>query len=217
MGDGAGGWASVLDDLATVTRTCAYDRAGRGSSPPAGNRTLADAATDLRGLLATAGEPGPFIVVGHSLGGDYVRVFAAQYRDEIAGVGLVDPFNPDLQATWVHPLLGNLRPEYEAGLQRLRDLVAGVENLDWPASEAQLAASDLTGLPIEVLRAPRTEPRLDEAANATIAEAWIAAYESLSPGTVRHETAWGAGHLVQIDRPDLVIDMVRRLVDTAAS
>jgi pimeloyl-ACP methyl ester carboxylesterase len=214
MGDGAGGWASVLDDLAAVTRTCAYDRAGRGSSPPAGHRTLADAATDLRALLDAAGESGPFVVIGHSLGGDYVRVFAARYRDEISAVGLVDSFNPDLQAGWVHPLLGDLRPEYEAGLQRLRDLVAGVEDLDWAASEAQLVASDLSGLPIEVLRAPRFEPRLDEAANAAVAEAWIAAYDSLSPGKVRHETAWGAGHLVQIDRPDLVVDMVHRLVET---
>ena len=72
--------------------------------------------------------------------------------------------------------------------------------------------SSLAGLPIEVLVAPRGEPRLDEATNAAIAEAWRAAFESLSPGHVVHTVAWGAGHEIQIDRPDLVIESVRRLL-----
>jgi hypothetical protein len=63
--------------------------------------------------------------------------------------------------------------------------------------------------------APRYEPRLDEARNAEIAAAWEAAYQSLSPGLVRRTVAWGAGHNVQIDRPDLVIESVRRLVDNS--
>ncbi len=82
-------------------------------------------------------------------------------------------------------------------------------------SEAQLRAATLAGLPIEVLVAPRYEPRLDEATNATIADAWRAAFESLSPGRVVHTVAWGAGHNVHIDRPDLVIAAVRRIVDQA--
>ena len=77
------------------------------------------------------------------------------------------------------------------------------------------ASRTASGLPIEVLRAPRAEPRLDEATNAAIAAAWETAYESLSPGIVRYEIAWGAGHIVQVDRPDLVIAAVRRLVDAA--
>ena len=66
-----------------------------------------------------------------------------------------------------------------------------------------------------MLVAPRYEPRLDEAQNEAVAAAWRAAYESLSPGLVRHTTAWGAGHMIQIDRPDLVIESVRRRVDGA--
>ena len=73
----------------------------------------------------------------------------------------------------------------------------------------------LAGLPIEVLVAPRYEPRLDEATNAAIADAWRAAFESLSPGHVTHTTAWGAGHNIQIDRPDLVIEATRRLIALA--
>jgi pimeloyl-ACP methyl ester carboxylesterase len=214
-GSDSGTWTAVHDELATTTRTCAYDRAGRGRSDPTERRTLSHAAAELRALLSTAGEEPPFLLVGHSLGGAFGRVFADENRDEVAGVVMVDTFDPDLQETWIHPLLGTLRPEYEAGLDRLRDAVSIVDSLDWPTSEAQLRGASLEGLPVEVVVAPRYEPRLDEARNADLAAAWEAAYLSLSPGLVRRTVAWGAGHNVQIDRPDFVIEAVRRLVDNS--
>lgn len=205
-------WGAVIDALAATTRTCAYDRAGRARSDPTDRHTLAEAATELHALLATAGEPGPYLLVGHSLGGAYIRVFAGEYREEVSGMVMVDTFDPDLQTDWIHPLLGDLRGEYEAFLNGLRDTVSVVDSLDWPASEAQLRTSSVEGLPIEVLVAPRYEPRLSEVINAEIAAAWRAAFDTLSPGRIRTTTAWGAGHNVQIDRPDLVIEAVRRLV-----
>ena len=208
-------WSAVLDASARITRTCAYDRAGRGRSDPTGPRTLVEAAAELRALLTAAGEPGLYVLVGHSLGGAFVRVFAAEHRAEVVGLVLVDTFDPDLQSDWIHPLLGPLRPEYEAFLDRLRAGVTTVDSLDWPVCERQLRTASTKGLPIDVIRAPRGEPRLDEAANQAIAAAWVAAYESLSPGKVRNITAWGAGHNVQIDRPDLVLVSVRHMVDLA--
>lgn len=208
-------WSAVIDALASTTRTCAYDRAGRARSDPAQPYTLSRAAADLRALLSAAGEEPPFVLAGHSLGGAFVRVFAAENRDEVVGLVLVDAFDPDLQVDWVHPLLGGLRAEYEETLDRLRATVTRVDVLDWAPSESELRDStrSTAGLPIEVLVAPRREPRLDDTQNAAIAAAWVAAYDSLSPGQVRVTTAWGAGHDVQIDRPDLVIEAVRRLVD----
>ena len=214
-GSDSGTWSAVHDTLAATTRTCAYDRTGRGRSDPRPRHTLADAAEDLRAVLDAAGETGPYIVVGHSLGGAYGRVFADANRAEMAGLVLVDAFNPDLQASWIHPLLGTLRGEYDVTLDGLRAHVSQVDGLDWVASEAQLRAGPLAGLPIEVLVAPRYEPRLDEATNMLIADAWRSAYESLSPGRVTHTTAWGAGHNIQIDRPDLVIEATRRLIELA--
>src|SRR4029079_11482376 len=52
-------------------------------------------ANDLHTLLERAGVPGPYILVGHSSGGPYVRVFAARYPDEIAGMVLLDAQPPD--------------------------------------------------------------------------------------------------------------------------
>jgi pimeloyl-ACP methyl ester carboxylesterase len=208
-------WSAVIGSLAETTRTCAYDRAGRGRSDPTERHTLADAAAELRALLSTAGETGPYVLVGHSLGGAYIRVHAGEYPEEIVGLVLVDTFDPDLQTDWIHPLVDTLQAEYATGLDSLRNTVSVVDSLDWPASEAQLRASVPLDLPIEVVVAPRYEPRLSEARNAEIATAWRSAYDSLSPGRVRWTTAWGAGHNVQIDRPDLVIEAVRRLVSAA--
>ncbi len=208
-------WSPVHDELATTTRTCAYDRAGRARSDPRGRHTLGDAAGDLHALLSAAGESPPFVLVGHSLGGAYVRVFADRHRPDVVGLVLVDPFSPDLQEQWIHPLLGQLIGEYEAGLDGLRRTVSQVDGLDWSASEIELRSSRVAGLPIEVLTAPRREPRLDERTNRAIVRARSAAYEWLSPGHVHLATAAGAGHLIHIDRPDLVIDAVRRVVDVA--
>jgi pimeloyl-ACP methyl ester carboxylesterase len=215
MGDGVAGWAPVHDGMAAITRTCAYDRPGRGSSDPRGRHTVADAADDLRGLLRIAGESPPFIVVGHSLGEVYARVFASRHGADVAGLVLVDGFSVDLEADRIHPLLGELRPEYEAQAQGFRDLIAAVEELDWPASEIQLRAADVSAFPIVVLRAARADPRLDESTNVAIADAWQEAYESLAPGRVRYEIAWGAGHIIQADRPDAVINAARELVEAA--
>ena len=213
MGDGIAGWAPIHDELARTTRTCAYDRSGRGGSDARDRHTVVDATDDLRTLLTNAGEPPPLIIVGHSLGEVHARVFADRFRDDVAGLVLLDGFSVDLETDWIHPLLGDLQAEYEERAQGLRDLVAAVEGLDWVASESQLRKADVSGIPVVVLRAPRAEPRLDAASNEAIAEAWQQAYESLSPGHVRYELAWGAGHVIQADRPELVLAAARELVD----
>jgi pimeloyl-ACP methyl ester carboxylesterase len=208
-------WSAVHDAIAATTRTCAYDRVGRGRSDTRETHTLADAVADLRALLDAAGEAGPFVIAGHSLGGSYARVFAETYRDDVVGALLVDSFEPDIQDDRIHPLLGELQPEYEAQLDGLRAHVARVDGLDWPASEQQLRASSFDGIPLEVLVAARYEPRLDAATNEVIADAWRNGMEALSPGRTTYTIVLGAGHNIHIERPDTVIDAVRRLVDAA--
>jgi pimeloyl-ACP methyl ester carboxylesterase len=70
---------------------CWYDRAGYGWSDPApGDRTSADIAEDLHKLLRAASVAPPYVLVDHSFGGFNVRVFASQWREETAGLVLVD-------------------------------------------------------------------------------------------------------------------------------
>jgi pimeloyl-ACP methyl ester carboxylesterase len=95
MDSGAGvpgyGWKLVEPGIAKLTRACWYDRAGYGWSDPAPRaRNAADVADDLHKLLHAAGIPPPYLLVGHSLGGFHLRVFAAHYRREVAGLVLVD-------------------------------------------------------------------------------------------------------------------------------
>jgi pimeloyl-ACP methyl ester carboxylesterase len=83
------GW--ITPAVARHTRVCVYDRAGRGWSQTANTpQDGARIATDLHTLLHSAGIPGPYVLAGHSFGGLYVRIFAAHYPNEVAGLVLVD-------------------------------------------------------------------------------------------------------------------------------
>src|SRR2546426_1828921 len=84
-----GGW--IAPAVAQNTTVCAYDRAGQGwSDPPASPQDGVAVATDLHTLLDRAQIPGPYVLVGHSTGGAYIRVFAARYPDQIAGMVFLD-------------------------------------------------------------------------------------------------------------------------------
>lgn len=89
-------WRRVQPEIATVTRACAYDRAGEGASDKPGKPlAVADTLRDLRVLLATAGIQAPYVLVGHSLGGLLVRLYAAEHPGEMAGLVLVDATTED--------------------------------------------------------------------------------------------------------------------------
>jgi pimeloyl-ACP methyl ester carboxylesterase len=95
LGASSSSWAGIAPAVATTATVCAYDRAGHGRSDEAGPQDGIALATDLHTLLERAGIPGPYVLVGHSSGGPYVRVFAAQYPDEVAGMVLLDAQPPD--------------------------------------------------------------------------------------------------------------------------
>jgi pimeloyl-ACP methyl ester carboxylesterase len=94
-------WALVEPKVSEVARTCVYDRAGFGWSG-AGPlpRTAGRAADELHAALAAAGEPPPYLLVGHSYGGLVARLFAARYRPDVAALVLVDPAHPE---DWAWP------------------------------------------------------------------------------------------------------------------
>ncbi|MBE0672353.1 MAG: alpha/beta hydrolase [Anaerolineales bacterium] len=95
LGDWSTGWRDVQQGVAKATRVCTYDRAGWGWSE-AGPlpRDAAQFANELHTLLQNANIPGPYVMVGHSLGGLAVRVFVNDYASEVAGVVLVDSMSP---------------------------------------------------------------------------------------------------------------------------
>lgn len=91
FGGNSSGWARVQPIVANVTRVCSYDRAGYGFSDPGPlPRDGAAIARDLDRALKAGGIRGPYVVVGHSAGGLYARLFAARRLKEIAGLVFVD-------------------------------------------------------------------------------------------------------------------------------
>lgn len=84
-------WTPVQDEVAKFAQVCSYDRAGFGWSDfPPGPRDLREQARELHTLLRVAQLPPPYILVGHSLGGSIVQLFAREYPHEAAGMVLVD-------------------------------------------------------------------------------------------------------------------------------
>jgi pimeloyl-ACP methyl ester carboxylesterase len=90
LGASSSSWANIAPAIAVTTTVCAYDRAGHGRSDEAGPQDGIALATDLRTLLERAGVPGPYVLAAHSSGGPYIRVYAAHYPDQVAGMVLLD-------------------------------------------------------------------------------------------------------------------------------
>ncbi len=85
-------WSGMIESLSRETRVCAYDRAGYGQSEPGPMpRDSQRAADELHQLLANAGEEGPFLLLGHSLGALNMQVYAHSYPEEVSGLVLLDP------------------------------------------------------------------------------------------------------------------------------
>jgi pimeloyl-ACP methyl ester carboxylesterase len=90
------GWERVRGPVARFARVVTYDRAGTGKSEPGPlPRHAGQIARELRTALRNAALEPPYVLVGQSLGGPYVRVFARMYPDEVCGMVLVDPTQPD--------------------------------------------------------------------------------------------------------------------------
>src|SRR5687768_3288862 len=102
LGDWSTMWGYVQRDVEKTTRICTYDRAGMGWSEPGPlPRDSKQFAKELHTLLQNADIAGPYVMVGHSLGGLTVRVFAHEYPSEVAGIVLVDSMSPT--SFTVHP------------------------------------------------------------------------------------------------------------------
>ena len=88
-------WLLVQPEVAKFTRVCSYDRAGMMWSEPGPQpRTSRRIAEELHGLLGAADVAGPFVLVGHSLGGPHARVFRQEYPSDVAGMVIVDSSHP---------------------------------------------------------------------------------------------------------------------------
>ena len=220
---------AVLAGVARRSRVCAYDRPnsyllterpGR-SDPVAQPRTAADAVAELRALLRAARVRGPYVLVGHSLGGLFARLFASTYPRRTAGLVLVDATYEGLRDLFA--------PEQWAALAR--STLEPVPGLDPPVElfdqersfdqmlRARAAVPLRRTLPLTVLShglaaelPPDLPPGYPDA--ATLERASRAAQGELAMllPSARHVVAKRSGHYIHTAQPGLVIDAVRRVL-----
>jgi len=141
LGETAAYWAGISTPVARDTKVCVYDRAGRGWSDPVSAPQDGVAVTrDLHILLDRGGVQGPLVLVGHSSGAQYVRIFAGRYPEQVAGMVLLDGQPAEaLERLPTYPAFYN-------GLRRVSALLPsvarlGVGRLVLPASAGNLPAN----------------------------------------------------------------------------
>jgi len=257
-------WSAVHDEIAKTTRACAYSRAGiMWSDPKNGVQNGKTIAEDLHATLIKAGELGPFVLVGHSLGGPYIMTYTKYYGSEVAGLVFVDASHPDQVQRFneVGKLpssnLMNLRNKIGAALNWAGVVRAVASTYDrspnqpksvFQAMNAYASTSfgpmlkeeasidgtlaeagtirQLGNRPIFVLTAmaPMSEQGLKE---LKWTDAQASRYQNVWEEMHNEEAAWSShsihqlipdsGHYTQFDRPDLVIEAVRSVVENVRS
>ena len=208
LGATAATWSGILPSLEGVTRTCVYDRPGLGRSPARPVRgQVVDAgmyAAELAALLAAAGEPGPYVVVGHSYGGLIARAFVHRYPAGVRALVLaesVTPGDPTLGRYWT-----------EAG-----------HRVDMAASSAATGGGpDLGSLPLVVLSA--SDPEEDHLGGPPYGQpAWMITlwrteqHQDLGLSSDAIQVLAHSGHVLQQDDPGAVAEAVREAVRAAVT
>jgi len=245
LGGSSADWIKVQSKLATVTQVCVYDRAGygfseRGPSP----RTSSRIATELRTLLEHSRDqvPPPYLLVGHSFGGYNVRMFAGLFREQTAGLVLVDtPHEDQAEGIFEHRLVREIDPHrilrgfWEPGL-----LSAIVELIDpeplapsfgvspktlqailaeagsYEESSRELRSADIhsdTPLVI-IMHGVRIMPGGD--LGDDIEREWLRLQRELAGRYKNGEVllAPKSAHNIPLDEPDLIVDAIKKMIDS---
>jgi pimeloyl-ACP methyl ester carboxylesterase len=220
------GWSKVFKALRESTSIVMHDRAGLGSSDlPTGPRTSADMMCDLRSVLFAAEVSPPYVLVGHSIGGFNVRVFAGAFPNEVAGVVLIDSSHPDQFARFARILPPEASGEAPP-LRMLRygpDVALSAEAIDFRACADQARTVTSIGVKplLVVSQSPRAlcPPGIPPPIFERMRPIWAELQADLLglSGMSTQVVAGHAGHQLQFDEPDLVVDAILSVVREAQS
>jgi pimeloyl-ACP methyl ester carboxylesterase len=222
----------VFAGVAQFTRVCIYERPGAAgiiggelqpsrSDPVPMPRSAESVITDLHALLRSAAVPGPYVLVGHSLGGLFVRLYAATYPEEIEGLVLVDAWSEDLKDL--------LTPEQWEAYVQFNSVVppemaeyVDYETLDFAAASEVMATAageqPLPALPLVVIAHGQPFGVPESGLGfppETLEVAWRTAQEQLArrvPDS-RFVVAEESAHYVQLQQPELVITVIQQVVE----
>ena len=213
LGKGKEDWKAVFNGVAAQTRAIAYDRAGYGKSessiePREGQQIV----QELRALLTAENLPPPYVLVGHSLGGTIVKLFARTHPEEVAGVVLVDARHADLARQCRQ--VGVLRLFYEPPqlLFLMSRAAARKELKAAPVTMRQARrAGPFPTIPLIVvthLKASTHWPR-------ALGKVWVAGQHHMMKMSAlgRIKVCADSGHNVHRDQPDVVVQAILNVVN----
>lgn len=215
IGQGKRNWAPVFNKVCDVTQVVAYDRAGYGQSEVSElPRDGLQMVLELRDMLRTEGIAPPYVLVGHSLGGTMVKLFAKTYPNEVAGVVLVDArheeFTQRCRQNGVHRLLY----EPPEAFVSMLPAVPRAELLAAPLTLKQARrAGTFPDVPLIVLTQSNSTSRWPQ----SLGKVWAASQRKMADMSAlgRIKIVGNAGHNVHMDRPDVVIKAVTGVVRAA--
>ena len=215
-------WNRVQPEVAKFARVCSYDRAGMGTSDPVpAPRTIVQVTEDLHTLTANAKIPGPYILVGHSLGGMLVRLYASYYPAEVVGMVLVDSTHEDEADRGVALMPAETLKEMlkRAGPEDLK--VRAPEAIDTCSIRSLMGAMNWRGdIPLVVLT--QGQPyRAEDYPIPSMAPKYYQLHLELQRELVsrsprgRQVIAEKSGHFIHQDQPELVVAAVREVIAEA--
>jgi len=198
-------WGKVQPHVSRFAKTVSYDRAGVGLSEDGPlPRDGEQVAKELRQALRAAGLPPPYVLVGASFGGLYIRVFAGRYPEDVSGMVLVDPTH-DANG-FERSLYPELAVVQETADQAWRSRIPPGVPLGLIDAVSQSEVPFATSA-IRELRA-KNRPGIDAESRAY--KTWL----DTIPGArliVTHDS----GHNVPIEQPQLVVETIREVVRAA--
>lgn len=213
VNSGSQAWTLVQPGIAKISRVCVYDRAGLGRSDSLPRpRTSQEVVRDLHQLLTNAGIPGPYVLVAHSFGGLNVRLYAAEYAQDVTGMVLVDPVHEDRFAATSKVLT----PEQEQAFERGRE--GNPEGLDYYESSTLVRAigKPLPNIPLIVIARGQVDPWPSGWPVASLEKVWRDLETDLA-SRAPQGTLWIAkdsSHNIPGYQPQIVVDATQRIVNT---
>lgn len=227
-GDDSTTWKDVFSSIAQFSYVMAYDRAGLGrSTGSATPRTALQRVSELHHLLQISHLEGPYLLVGHSLGALVCRLYAQQYRREVAGLVFIDGPHPDQGKRFTTALTASGWAEHEKVLPILK-MASGVapelhpERLDFAQSLAEVDQTQTFGdLPLAVISASskpleKEWPDLPIQAARAFNQTWDAMQSELPNLSTKgaHFITSRSGHYIHWDEPEFVVEIIHQVVRT---
>lgn len=210
-------WDKVAPEVARFARVCRYDRANVGRSEASPKpRAGAKVVEDLHALLGKIGEPAPYVLVGHSLGGMFSVYYAATYPREVSGLVLVDSSHEEQIKRFEALMTPEQRAQSRARLAALPEGVDSVKVREEVGARRWRADIPLVVLAHGVVNKDMKPPGWSEAQLAERERVWRELQQDLARRSPRGElvVAGKSGHYVQNDEPELVIEAIKSVVES---